>query len=286
MTLVSHELADKLFMRKVERNRFLKLNHRGFSLIEVITAIAISSMVVIGTSSMIVSTAKQESVQARQFWIAARRIQFQNIVRTQPGWASILAANPQMACFTNGTSCSEHTALQPLRLPVDANVFDGAVATTGMTNKGDYCNSYDEAHGSTACPVGVTLQWQALCDDMSCVRAQPKLVIKFKIKDPDQPLDQLASYDLVLFKDPRLESLNEICTAMGGTLVGFTCSIGSLATACDPSNALGAGATYPLGFDNSGAVICGKPNPGSCAASDVAVGFNASGVIQCAPACL
>jgi prepilin-type N-terminal cleavage/methylation domain-containing protein len=234
------------------------LNQRGFSLVEVIVAAGISTVVVLGASSLFIDSAKIESAQERQFWIAARRMEFQNHIRSQAGWNSVLASNTNMACFTNGTSCAAFTTTQPLSLTLDGTVLNGASNNTGMMNKGDFCNSFDPDNGNSACPVGIKLEWVAL--------------------------QELKSYDLVIFKDPKLESLNEVCTAMGGVLVGTTCT--RPAAACDPSNALGAGATFPLGFDNLGAVICGQPNPGSCAASDVATGFDGAGAIRCGPACL
>ena len=271
----------------MRRLAFLTMtSERGFSLIEVIVAAGISTLVVLGTSSLFIDSAKVESGQERQFWIAARRMEFQGLIRSQNGWNAILAINPAMSCFANGTSCAGVSVSQALKLPIDSTVLDGTLTTLGITNKGDFCNAFDATNGNSSCPVGIQLNWIALCDDANCLHAQPKLTIKFQIKEAGGGLQALKSYDLVVFKDPKLESLNEICTAMGGTLVGNTCSITSLASKCDPSNALGAGATYPLGFDNTGAVTCGKPSPGTCAASDVATGFDANGGILCAPACL
>ncbi|MBL7543224.1 MAG: type II secretion system protein [Bdellovibrionaceae bacterium] len=227
------------------------VNERGFSLIEVIVAIGISAMVVLGTSSLFIDSAKVESEQERQFWIAARRIEFQGILRSPVGWTSLLANNPAMACLTNGTSCSGVSTLQTLKFPIDSIVLDGASNTIGMNNKGGFCNAFDSINGNSSCPVGIQLYWVALCDDANCLHAQPKFTIKFRVKEPSGSLKPLNSYDLVMFKDPKLESLNEVCTAMGGTLTGNTCTIASLSTACDPSNSLGAGATYPLGFDST-----------------------------------
>jgi prepilin-type N-terminal cleavage/methylation domain-containing protein len=260
-------------------------NQRGFSITEVLAAAAISGMVVLGTSSIFVDSAKVESGQERQFWLAARRMEFQGVIRSQTGWNSILANNSDMSCFAAPTGCAAYTSPQPLKLPLDTNILDGTKTTVGMNNKGELCNTFDATNGNPLCPVGIQLHWTALCDDVNCFHAQPKVTIQFQSKDVGHPLEKLSSYDLIAFKDPKLESLNEVCTAMGGVLVGITCSVTSLATACDPSNTLGAGATYPLGFDATGKVLCGKPNPGSCAASDVATGFNANGGIVCAPAC-
>ncbi len=262
------------------------INNRGFSLLEIVIATSISSMLALGTASIFIDSTKMESTQERQFWIAARRIEFQNLIRSQNGWTAILANNPTMACFAAGTSCAGVATAQPLVVPIDAILLDGASASVGMSNRGSFCSNFDSTNGNSACPVGLRLNWQALCDDANCLHAQPKITINFQIKEPGGALQGLRSHDLIAFKDPKLESLNEICNAMGGVLVGITCSIASFASTCDPSNALGAGVSYPLGFDITGAAICGKPNPGTCAASDVATGFDLNGGIQCAPACL
>lgn len=261
-------------------------NEKGFSLVEVLVAIGISGLVILGTSSIFVDSAKTEAGQARQLWIADRRMEFQGLIRSATSWNTVLDNNPSMACIKTGTSCAAFSNLQPLKLTVDNIVLDGASNTTGMTNKGTFCNTFDSVNGNSSCPVGIRLNWVALCDDANCLHAQPKIIVKFQIKEASATLQDLKSQDLVIFKDPKLESLNQVCAAMGGSLVGTVCSIDSLASKCDPSNSKGLGATYPLSFDNTGVVFCGKPDPGSCAASDVATGFDANGGISCTKACL
>ncbi len=264
-----------------------KVPEAGFSLVEVIVATGISGLLVLGTSAIFAGSAKIDSGSERQFWIVARRMEFQGIIRSQIGWNSIVQNNPAMDCFANGTSCSAISTTQTFKLPVDSVVYDGAPGSFGMTNKGDFCTTFDSVNGNSSCPVGIQLNWVALCDDANCRHAQPKITIKFQINEAGAGLQALSSYDLVVYKDPKLDSLNEVCTAMGGTLVGSTCTIGALASYCDPANTAGAGATYPLGFGPTGAVICGKPYPGTCSSSEVATGFDpTSGGLSCAPACL
>lgn len=261
-------------------------NQRGFTIIEAVIAAGISAAVILGSSMMFVDSAKMESGQEREFWIAARRIEFQGVIRSQLGWTAIVAANPTMACFANSTSCAFANSPQPLKLPIDGAVVDGTLATTGMSNKGDFCNAFDSTHGNSSCPVGLRLNWVALCDNSACLHAQPRLTVQFQVRETGSELKDLKSYDLVIFKDPKLETLNEICTSMGGTFIQPTCTIPALSGACDPSNALGLGATYPIAFDAAGRVQCGKPVPGACASTEVATGFDANGGLLCAPACL
>ncbi len=264
--------------------RFVKAN-RGFSLLEMLAASAISGIVIAGVSTTYVQLAKTETKQESDFWIIARRMEFSGVIKSAAGWTSIQNLNPNMSCFQGASSCGNFQTPQPLKLPLDSMVLDGSSTQLGISNKGDFCQTFDAVNGNAACPIGLDLKWMALCDDSNCLHAQPKLRIQFSRKEPGSPLQDMKSYELLAFKDPKLESLNEVCTSMGGTLSGQNCTINIVNQACDPSNASGTGPTYPVAFDSAGVLVCGRPSPGSCATSDVAVGFNSNGGILCAPAC-
>lgn len=254
-------------------------NQRGYSLVELLVAAGIAGAVVLGTSSIFIDSTKIETSQERQFWIAARRMEFQSMIRSPKGWEAVVTNNPGMACIGAGTSCAAVSSPQPLRMPIDSTVLEGSSATLGMSNKGDFCNTFDATNGNGACPVGVRLSWMAICDNAQCLHAQPKIFASFQIKEPGKPLQESKSNDLVVFKDPKVETLNQVCAAMGGTLAGGLCSVPATQINCvNPGE-------FPYGFNSEGVVLCRKPLPGSCAAKDVAVGFDNKGNIQCSPAC-
>ncbi|HWU44174.1 MAG TPA: hypothetical protein VN132_12070 [Bdellovibrio sp.] len=262
-------------------------NQKGFTAVEVVAATAISVAVVFGTSSIFVDSNKVESSQARQFWIAARRLEMQGLIRSTKTWPDVVALNSSMGCLnaagTTPVSCAAvSTAQQPIKLPLGSPNIDGASPTLGMTDRGDFCNTFDKDTGNSACPVGIKLSWIPLCDDASCLHAQPKITVKFQVKEKDKPLVDLTSYDLYVFKDPNLESLNDVCTAMGGTLntSTSTCTIPALSSQCNTAAGL-----FPTGFDSMGGVQCGHPSPGNCASGYVATGFKTNGDIQCVTAC-
>lgn len=248
---------------------------------EALVAIGLSSGVVIGTSKLITDTAKSGARSERLFWLEARRMQFQSIIKSASGWSEVLAINPNLACIESNSGCSSYSSPQNLKLPIDGTVLDGANVGTGMTNNGTFCTRFSPTAGDSGCPVGLSLKWQVACDDASCKHGQPKLTIQFQLKEPgDRGVENLSSYELVVYKDPKLETLSEVCTSMGGTLSGINCTLPQLSSACSPSTG-----SFVLGFDNMGSVICGAPNPGSCAGADAAMGFDNAGGILCAPAC-
>lgn len=257
-------------------------NQKGFSLVEILTAVGVSSVVIAGTSYLVIASKKVEASSLHSFWLSARRIELQSLIKSDNGWSAILAANPSMNCLNDASGCAAYRTEQPLKIPISGTTLDGSLDTTGMSEGGDFCQSFDATSGSSSCPIGIKLSWFIICDDLICKHGQPKLMISFQRKSSAAaPLENLVSYDLVVFKDPKFEGLNEVCSSLGGVLAGVNCVLPQLNTLCDPSSG-----QFVLGFDASGAPICGKPGVGSCSGTDVVTGISASGGVICSPGCL
>ncbi len=255
-------------------------SNKGFSALEAIVAVGISGIVVLGSSQLMISTFKSEAKSERNFWLGARRAEIQNLTHSDLGWNAIVTANPNMNCLNLATGCGAYTSPQNLSLPIDGAVLNGASPSTGMSNKGDFCTTFNATSGNSSCPIGMSLKWQVLCDDAACLHGQPRVLVDFQLKDGDGSTEDLKSYRLVTYRDPKMETLNEVCDSMSGTLTGMDCDLPQLNTSCDPANG-----SFVIGFDGAGGVLCGKPNPGNCASLDAATGFDANGGLQCATAC-
>jgi hypothetical protein len=258
-------------------------SNAGFSLVETVVAVGISGVIVLGASQLFLDVSKEGSKSDVNFWLNARRAEIQNNIRNEIPWAAIVAANPALACLATTTGCAAYKDpldSQRLKLPMDGTLLDGGLAGQGMTRQGDLCSTFDETNGNANCPIGIKVHWQAMCESPICVRAQPKIDVSFVEKNPKEPLKALKSFHLTVFRDPKAQSVNAACEAMGGTLVANVCTLPVLADQCDP-----ASGNFLLGFYPDGKVICGKPPINSCAASEVAVGFTAAGGIACSPAC-
>lgn len=257
----------------------------GFSLLEVIVSTAIASVVMLGSSTLMLQLNKSEKDQEKSFYLLSLRQELQNKIVSNNGWSSIAVLNPEVNCIQNPTSCTNINILKPLKIPLRNVTLDSTLDNLGMGPSGEICNSFDPVNGDNNCPYGININWMTVCQSNPCKNPQPKVVITFQEKAANGVLKKLDSFNLIIYKDPKLESLNEVCQSMGGVLVGNVCSLNSLASNCDPSNSLGFGPSFPLGFDANGGLICGLPNPGGCSPSDVAVGFDINGSVQCSPAC-
>lgn len=257
----------------------------GFSLVEVLVATGIASVVMLGSSSLILSMSQSEKEQEKMFLLISLRQEIQNRLVSINGWTSVLNANPDLTCIQTPSTCTNVSSPSPLKIPLRNQLLDSTNKKLGMTPTGTICNTFDSTTGDDKCPYGISINWQTECDNAVCKNPTPKAFVSFQMKTPSSNLKNLSSLNLVVYKDPKLESLNDVCQSMGGTLSGTTCNLNNIANNCDPSNSLGSGSSFPLGFNSSGSLICGLPNPGSCAASDVAYGFANDGSVVCTPAC-
>lgn len=266
--------------------RSILKSNLGFSLIEIVVVVAVSSLLLTGSTFLVLNSQKIEQNQQKLYWLLEQRLVIQKALQSENNWGAIKVRNPNMNCFDNNTSCAAFKTPQKLILPVGADVFDGTNAATGLDNNGRLCNQFNAANGNANCPFGVDLTWQALCNDSDCKKAQPKMQVSFKNNDPRSSTKvNLDSYTITAYRDSKTQDLSDICTKMGGTLVGTSCTIGSLNIQCDPGNTLGLGATFPLGFDVDGKVICGRPTISDCASTELMLGFSSNGNTVCAPKC-
>ncbi len=260
----------------------------GFSLIEIMIAVGLSGFVMIGSSFLINSTFQVQKNEDQMFWLEERRGEILTAIQNDENWTKLAGLNTQMACATNPTGCMAFSSPQPLILKINPILtLMGTNPALGFNKKGDVCYQFNAVSGHSDCVIGVQLNWQAICLDTSCIKPQFKIDITFQYKASGQNLQKnLKPFNLTLYSNSKIQNLYDVCLSMGGTLVGLNCQIPALTSACDPSNTSGTGATFALGFDATGAVICGKPAVSSCSATEFLTGFNADGSSICTAGCV
>lgn len=262
-------------------------SQRGFSLIEILVVMGLSSIVMTGAGFLILDAKKSEKKAQDVFWLQEKRLEIQRSVQSDGKWAGIKAANTNMSCFDAGTSCSAFITPQKLKLPVNNDIIDGNNPALGLTPNATFCYAFNPTNGNDACPYGLDMTWKAVCDTADCRNAQPRIDIKFKTKSQNSPtaVQNLNSFNITAFKDSKTQNINDVCISMGGTYSGTTCNIPSASALCDPSNSSNTGATFPIGFAADGKVQCGIPKLDQCPTDQVVIGFDNSGNVICAPKC-
>lgn len=257
----------------------------GMSLMEVMIAVAISSVVVGGATYIAIEGFKADQKEESIYWLQQRRAEILYAIQSENGWNQIQSLNPNIKCGDpdqSSAACVPFQTPQNLVLRVGNQTLNGGQTGTGIDAKGNFCTSF-QPDGGSSCSVGLDLKWQMVCGSANCVDAQPLITVRFQHASGQQQKLNLSSYDIRFYKDPKQQSYSEVCASLGGTMSGVTCTFTQ--AECDPSNASGAGATYPLGFDAEGKVICGRPQLSQCSSAEVVTGFKSSGDVICSPRC-
>jgi hypothetical protein len=263
------------------RENLFSLDRRGLGIVELSVTIAVLALFISFPIMIIRYTADTGRRSQESFWLNARRFEIHATLRSASAWPGIVAANPLLNCYQAGTGCPAlYGKIQKLVLPLDPVTLDGNDPKTGMGPDGSFCASFDPAVPDPKCVIGMDLTWEVLCESPLCRQPQPRFAVNFRALQGEDPAWNMKSHDIVVYKDPRLESLNEVCASMGGALTGTACVLPQLASNCDPASGQSV-----LGFDGTGKVICGRPNFPSCAAGQTIMGFDNTGGVLCAAGC-
>lgn len=259
------------------------MGQRGVSLLELAVTMGIFALVIMGGSTVLLNSSGYQQKVNENIWLNVRREEIKSFLKNDGQWPGIIATNAGMGCFT--IACPNLGGPQPFTLvlnPGDTPLVDGTPGL-GMNRQGDFCTTFDPVDGDRDCIFGLSMKWEALCLTAACNNPQPKVTVRFSRKEPGKALDPMTGQEIVAFRDAKLDSINEVCTAMGGTLTStgvnpptFSCSLPGLSS-CDVS-----ADSYTLGFNASGVPQCGMPPLGRCGLG-VLYGFNADGSIQCDP---
>lgn len=266
---------------------YQKIKNTGFTLIEIIIGLGLSAAVVLGSAYLITNTFEVQKNEDQMYWLEERRNEIMMTIQNDQNWTQLMGLNPQMNCATTPEGCAEYAAPQRMTLKLNGSqLLDGTNPALGLSKKGDFCYQFDAVNGHALCTVGISLTWQPLCLDSSCIQPQFKIDVAFQHKDSGKSASKnLHHFNMSFYSDAKAQNLYDLCTSMGGVLVGTNCQITAFNTTCDPANSSGTGATFALGFDANGAVICGQPGVNSCAATEFLTGFNADGSSICTNGC-
>ncbi len=145
----------------------LKENSKGFTLLEVIIALGISSIVMVAAVDVSSSMFSfQSKTSAEQKIIGMKTAIFQNLVSS----TSILntindTQNTGMICLRNHTDCTGAVTTSPMRIRDFNNniLFDSAATGAGFDQNGAVCSTFKKSVGSANCPFTYNVAWKPNC---------------------------------------------------------------------------------------------------------------------------
>ncbi len=154
------------------------ISEAGFTIVEVMTTVAIAGVVTLGLSTFFgdmftmqkrgeVGNSLMQLRTSLQTAIAGTSADPLNL----SAWDRTIAdqdatnGNPAMACVLNHTACT-HGAFGPLNLKNrnGEELMYSGIATRGFTLTGEICNTFSMA-GNPTCPFRYDLIWSATCTD-------------------------------------------------------------------------------------------------------------------------
>lgn len=174
-----------------------KLNNKGFSLLQVLTATTILGVVSATLMASIFEKAQFKAMSKTKTGIAAARSNLKNVMLHNVSWYYTIydsvneAQNPEIACVRGTAEAFNvncNNASGTLRV-VDAsqNVFYNTFSQTqGFDKDGLICNSFDSANGNFSCPLRAVVTWSANCSTDPCYKPNDIIVeVKFEYKTSD-----------------------------------------------------------------------------------------------------
>lgn len=220
------------------------MNQRGFSLISVIVALGLGSIVSLGVMNMMqVSRQEQRKLALRNEFVSIKNRFAENLHKDQTFLNTIAAtANTNMNCLRQKTNCAAAHIANAYSPTLDRVViynsgsnggsvfYDGrASATNGFTEKGMACTGFSlSGAGNSECPIGFITNWyvnQASSTEGLALTINAKMVFNPADNHPLKRLfyaphldTALGSYDITVTK--RVQSLTDMTV--------ITCTQGSV----------------------------------------------------------
>ena len=132
----------------------------GFSLVEILIGLAISSTLVLGVGNVIASWGQLQQRQNLTSIFNQNRINVQNAINSDIAWQKTTNLNPTtMSCLSSSGGCGAVVAPQVFNL-VDATgapvIYNGSNGYTGYNLNGSLCVS--------SCPIQLVLTWKPQCN--------------------------------------------------------------------------------------------------------------------------
>jgi prepilin-type N-terminal cleavage/methylation domain-containing protein len=168
------------------------MNKQGFTLIEILIAMAITTVSVLALSQVFINLVKTKQQADFMLGLSQIRINLQQPIMRSPDWNVTVSKNSGMSCFSGSvaSSCLSQSqasgAPWPLTLYNAAGqvVYDSNQTSSGFTQSGEACANY----GVFPCVLKPNLVWQLQCNtsvDANCMSPLVIIDLTFNYTGPD-----------------------------------------------------------------------------------------------------
>lgn len=288
-------------------------NERGMSLVEIMVAAGIGSVIFLGGAALMTQLKTSETKISADFWLEARRAEIANILKNDAFWDKLVAANlggsSEMDCLVNigspgyqgCASLDKTVASRPLKIPLDhqdvsdplppTRFVDGTLPGMGISQLGEFCTSYDVSSADESCIYGIQATWRLVCgpdktDPKAAFCRNPEAYIQVnflkKTRTSATSFSQTALKLNIQFQRNKIvNSMSQVCQALNGTFTGTTCDLSAQIRQCDSANGF-----FLTGFNSQGEPQCTKLSFTNCPATKLISGFKTTdGDYLCVAGC-
>ncbi|MFP5519243.1 MAG: type II secretion system protein [Bdellovibrionia bacterium] len=268
-------------------------NRRGMTLIEVLLAVGVASILMAGGFYLMTSGQKMNVKAEALFWLTDLRSNIIKTLKNSDGFKAVAlnAANPALSCLKEKienpvakVNCQDQLGF--INIVVDSQgkeLVNTVNANSGFNLKGLPCGEFSETDPNDNCPFRYELQWRAVCSNEGC--SSPDSVIEGRLKVA------LKRKDMAI--NPSLHAFNIFIPSEGEKNI-TTCEqslLGQFNEAtqmCQLNLTRGCPAgQYVIGFRSDGRPNCASVNPvkGGCTGKKRLRGVDGAGNAICVNWC-
>lgn len=187
----------------MKKAKTLIASQSGMTLIEIMIAIAISSIVILASISIGNMTTNLQSQNNFSFQADMIRRNMVALILSNSAWQNTINADPSMNCLTpSGGACTPFNATNTITA-----IYDGSNQLAYNVSAGHGFN-LDGTSCNASCPLAFTVQWTPMCQSggPGCMAPQVKVEIKAVYTPPaastgkNQMVINEANYSATLYR--------------------------------------------------------------------------------------
>ena len=224
-------LAGILYFMTYKKLRMGEHKENGFSVVEVLVALGLLSIVGVGTSTMVFNMMSSNNYVTMGNAALNLRTELTSILSDDRAWVNTIndtTVNPDASsafgCLRTSTACA--AGVYPFTPKLVNNTLFRAtydpqtLAARGFNANGAICNTYSAAVPNDSCPVRYTFTWQPICPAAGpCIRPQIRirLIFNFSATNKYAQLnpERYGNDNIVLGNQASMYSESS-CILMGG----------------------------------------------------------------------
>lgn len=293
-------LAGFLYFMTYKKIRFGEIKKNGFSVIEVLVALGLLSIVGVGTSTMVFNMMSSNNYVTMGNAALNLKTELTSILTDDRAWLNTIndiVVNPNATanfnCLRTSTACT--AGVYPFTPKLVNNTLFRVTynpqtsAARGFDANGAVCNAFSAGIPNDACPIRYTFTWQPICPSTgACIRPQVRvrLIFDFSATNKYTRLnpERYGNDNIVIGNQTSMYS-ESTCIIMGGSWNSATqvCTPARIVVQCVRSTYTCVPVASCATSSGGSTPTCGPYDGVNCTCGSFASQCTANGTCPCPP---